>query len=493
MLQRLKEITQHSAIYGVSNVLNKAIAFFLIPLYTSYLAAEDYGRLEIFVVTVNFLILLLPLGLNSAVFAFVIHNDEKNTREVMATAFNALLIFSSLICGLFYIFSPSLSDLIFGNGSFTAAFRIIAITTFLECVRLIPLAKLRIENRSLLYAVLNTLRFTLNLLFNIYFLVYARAGIEGILKAGMYSAAIAAVFTLIPFRRDLHFLINRKMVKDLLKFGAPLVPAAAAASILSMSDRYFLKYYSTLDELGVYSLGYRFGAAITFVTMAFQIAWPTFLFSIAREQNAKRMYSKILTYFLTALFFLFLIISVLAKDVIAIIAPSQYHAAHKVVALVALSYIFYGAYYVTAVGVNLEKKNHFLPLVVGAAAALNLFSNFLLIPKYGMMGAAWATFVSYFVMFVGTTALSLRYYFIKYEYGRIFKMAATALAIYFVSLFVPARPLVLALTLKILLIGVFPFLLHLFKFYEAVEIASIKNILLRSRSTKPPLADLNDY
>ncbi|MFQ5639518.1 MAG: lipopolysaccharide biosynthesis protein [bacterium] len=476
MIKKLKQLTQHSAIYGAANVLNRTLAFLLLPLYTSYLTTSDYGILEIFVVSLNFLIIFLPLGLNSAVFAFVLYSNEQDPQKVISSSFHFLFFFAGLGSFLLYTFSPNLSFLIFANSALVTPFQIISITVFFECLGLIPLAKLRIENRATTYAVLNTSKFTLNLLLNIYFVVYANAGIEGILKAGMISAGLTTFLGLFFIIKDLKIRFSWSLLRDMLKFGAPLVPSGIAISILTLSDRYFLKYLSTLNELGLYSFGYRFGMILTFLTAAFQTAWPTFLFSIAKEENAKSIYAKLLTYYVALLFFLFLLIAILSKDVIKFISTPQYHSAYKVVPLILLSYICYGVYYMTAIGVNLKRKTHFLPLIIGAAAALNLLLNYLFIPKYGMMGAAAATFICYFLMVIGTSKLSLYYYYIRYELDRIVKVAFVAFVIYFSSFFIQIKEVVLAIVLKLLLISLYPFLLYLMKFYQAQEIANFKNL-----------------
>jgi len=346
MLSYLKQLIQHSAIYGISNILNKTLAIFLIPLYTHYLDVAGYGNLELFLVTLNFLILFLPLGLNVAIFAFTISLEKNDPREVISTVLNFTLLFTGVIGFLIYYFSPVVSHLISDDPQRGYFLRIITLNACLSVIMLIPLARLRVENKSIIYSVLNTIKFGSNLLLNIYFVVYIKKGIEGILLAGLYSSVIATLLSLGFIHRDIMlFKISGKLLKPMLKFGMPLVPSAIASAILTMANRFFLKELSTSEELGLFTLGFKFASVVTFLTMAFEVAWPTFLFTIAKDENAKNIYKKLLTYFLYVLLFTFLIISILAQDFILLIAPPEFGDAYRVVPLIVLSQIFYGVFY----------------------------------------------------------------------------------------------------------------------------------------------------
>ena len=130
MINQLKQLIQHSAIYGISNILNKTLAIFLIPLYTHYLKVVEYGNLELFFVTLNFLILFLPLGLNTAIFAFTISYEKNDSREVVSTVLNFAVMFAGVICLTIYLISPEISYLISKNLQTTYFLKIVAADAF---------------------------------------------------------------------------------------------------------------------------------------------------------------------------------------------------------------------------------------------------------------------------------------------------------------------------------------------------------------------------
>ncbi len=478
LVNYLKQLARHSAIYGISNILNKALAIFLVPLYVHYLKIYEYGNLDIFFVTLNFLILLFPVGLNSAIFAFTISNEGNDPREVFSNVMNFEFLFAGIFSITLFLFSSNISYLIFNNNQGTYFLKIISADAFFSCLRLTPLARLRVQNKSITYSLLNTLKFLLNLLLNIYLIVIANMGIEGILLAGLYSSILTSFVAIWVIRKDfMLFKISWSLLRKMLTFGIPLVPSSVASAILAMSNRFFLKKISTAEQLGLFALGVKYATTITFLTMAFQTAWPSFLFMIAKRQDAKNIYSKFLTYFLFILFLMFLVLSIPSKELIDLISPSEFHLAYKVVPFIILSHIFYGVYYMTSVGVNIKRKTQYMPFVVGTAAAVNLISNYVLIPPYGMMGAAYASVISYFLLAILSTKLSLHYYRIQYEYVRLIKLVLTTAFLYFLSHFIKIESFLLEIVAKTILILSYPFVLYAINFYHKKEIDNIRKML----------------
>jgi O-antigen/teichoic acid export membrane protein len=159
---------------------------------------------------------------------------------------------------------------------------------------------------------------------------------------------------------------------------------------LNLSGRYFLKHFSTLHEVGPYASSYRFGEIIWLVVWAFQLAWPTFLFSNRQSPTAKQLYSRVTTYYIAVMAFIWLGISVFAREVIVLMAAPSFHEAYRVVPLIALASLLHGVAFLGAVGISPEKKTIYHPFIAGAAALLNLGLNYAWIRTYGMMGAAYA-------------------------------------------------------------------------------------------------------
>ena len=150
--------------------------------------------------------------------------------------------------------------------------------------------------------------------------------------------------------------------------------------------------------------------------------------------------------------------------------------AYRVIPLIALSYLFYGCYFNLNIGFVLQKKTKYDSFIIGAGAALNLGLNYLLIPTYGMMGAAVATVISYSLLPVGAYFVSRRYYPIAYEWSRLGKISIAAAIVYCGSFFIVCDSAVIAGIFKLLSLLGFPFLLFAFKFFRPEEIQKIREL-----------------
>jgi len=433
--EAFQKLIKHSFIFGLGNVANRIIGFILIPVYTRFLLTSDYGVLAMVGMAGSIISLILNMGLSIAIFKYYfLFAEEEKKRLVVSTAFWWLLLSGIVGTGLLIAFSKSLSLVFLKTESYASYLVLVFLSTYLDLLRAIPMAVMRAKEKSLLYSLLSIANFVVGVAFNIYLVVVLRKGAWGVLEAGLITAIITTPIFILFIKEDIKRKFSRDVLKRMLKFGLPLVPAGIASFILTLSDRYFLNVYSSLSEVGLYSLGYKFGFGINILIVTpFQLIWPALLFSMAEKKEAGRFYSKILTYFLLLAGSISLMLSLFSKEVIQIMAAPAYWGAYKVISLVAFSYVLYGIYFIVAVGINLKEKTYHLPWIVGTAAGLNLFLNYLLIPTYGMMGAAWATFFSYLALVVINYFINQKYYHINYEWGRISMLIASFLAVLFIA------------------------------------------------------------
>jgi O-antigen/teichoic acid export membrane protein len=476
MLETIKHLTKHSLTYGLGGMLNKLIGFFLLPVYTRLLTPADYGILSLLGVTSSLAIVVAQLGLGSAFFREVIYEGSEE-HIVESTTLYFLLGESAIFFGGLIAFSPNLSTLIFGTVDYTHLLRLVFLSDLLGIADVVFMARLRSRAQSSFYSVLSVARFATGILLNLYFIVVLRRGVEGLIVAGLISAALFAALYLTLLARDLRLTFSSLILRRMLKFGIPLVPVGLSSLLLTLADRYFLQHFSTTAELGLYSLGYSIGMVMNLVEQAFQLAWPPHKFAIARQPDAKHQFARILTYYLLAFGFLGMTLSLLAREILVVLTTPKFYPAYSIVPLIALSYIFAGTRHMTNTGLTIMNKMKYVPPLIVGSALLNLGLNYLLIPPYGKIGAAWATIFSYLALVIVQTAVNLRFYYIRYEYERIAKIALIWGATYGMSLLIQTPSVWVNIGLKCLLLGAYPFLLYAVRFYEKEEIAALKGLL----------------
>jgi O-antigen/teichoic acid export membrane protein len=235
---------------------------------------------------------------------------------------------------------------------------------------------------------------------------------------------------LVAYRREqLGLEFDRRLLREMNRFGIPLVPTALFLWVTNFSDRLFLVHLADTTEVGLYSVGVRIASAMVLLLTAFRLAWPAFAYSIDDDRQARRTYAFVLTYIVALTTWVATGLALLSPWIVDWLAAPAFEESSRVVGPLAFSTVAFAGYIVVAIGVGRAKRTQFNWIVTGAAAAVNIALNLLLIPSYGMMGAAVATVAAYSTMFVGMVWWAQRIYPVPYQWRRIVTAAAVGLAL----------------------------------------------------------------
>lgn len=480
MFPEIKRLFKHTSIYGLGDIVGRSMAFVLIPLYTHYLSRAEYGVMALAYVFIGFVNVLYIMGLNTAFLRFFVAEKQREGRKTIFSTTVLFLACTSLLGSLCLWFaSPTVASFLFRSSDYAFYVRLMALILFIDTLAQFPLLVLRALERSKLYAAVTVARFALTVGLNLYFVLFLRKGVEGVLVSN-FLASLFVFSALLPLSVSyLRRAFSLTLMKNLLNFGLPLIPAVLCVLIIDLSDRYILEHFSGLEQVGVYSLGYRLGMIMTLFVSAFRFAWPPFFLSVAEQEEAKEIYARVLTYFLLAGSVLFLGVTLYLKVVLRLFVGSQYWGASPIVPVVLLSYLFYGLYVNFIVCVYITKKTKPIPYITGLAAAVNIGLNLLFIPRFGMMGAAVATLLAYISMATALFVVSRRMYLIQYETQRILKIASAAAIVFAANFVLSSSRGSVEFALKSLLMVLFFALLVVFRFFQAGELSALKRITLR--------------
>jgi O-antigen/teichoic acid export membrane protein len=305
-----------------------------------------------------------------------------------------------------------------------------------DTLALVPFSNLRLQRKAAKFAVIKTLNILINLGLNIYLIIVLDYGIEGIFISNTIASAFSFVALLPEIIKYFIPKIDFDLLKKMLKFGIPYLPASIAATIVQVIDRPILVRLAGESALGIYQANYKLGIFMMLFVQMFQYAWQPFFLNNAKDENAKRLFSKILTIYVIASSLILVILSLFISDFAKIeiyggrtIIGQEFLSGLYIVPVVLLAYVFHGMYVNFQAGIYIEEKTKYFPLVTGAGALINIVVNILLIPQIGIMGAAVATLASYFVMASGLFIVARKFYKIEYEFlkiGTIFLLVAAA-------------------------------------------------------------------
>ncbi|PIY20167.1 hypothetical protein CO110_10295 [Candidatus Desantisbacteria bacterium CG_4_9_14_3_um_filter_40_11] len=478
MFEELKKFFGHSIVYGIGSIIGRLMGFLMIPIYTRYLNPKEYGLIEILDLNVCIISTVLIAGFAAALSKYYFYyKNEDDKKEVVSSAliFNVLTgLIGSL---LLFIFSRQFSMIFFKTDIYTYYFQLSFITLIFEACLSTPLAYLRVKEVSILYVIISTLRMFLGLVLNIYFIVFLHLGILGVLYSGVVVGVVSSAYLIYYTIREVGIPFSYSKLKEMFLFGVPLIPADLGMYLLNYLDRFFLNKFCSLRIVGIYALGAKFGMMVnTLIGQPFTMIWVAFRFKISGRDDAKEIYARILTYFEFVLIFLTLWMILLIKDILIIVAGKEFFEAYKIVPLIAVSCLFFGANYVLRIGLYLEKKTKWVPITVWGPIIVTVILSWIIIPKYGMTGAGILKILSYSSMAATAWFVSQMFYPISYEFKRILKMVLAAILIYLVSLFFPEMSIWFSLIVKSLLSITFPILLYFFNFYDEKEKEKVKEL-----------------
>ncbi|MBS3742114.1 MAG: oligosaccharide flippase family protein [Candidatus Cloacimonetes bacterium] len=495
MFKDIRNVTKHSSIYLLGNFISKIIGVILLPLYTKLILVEAYGIYAVFEVTIQFAVGILHLGLPNALFRWLsLEKYKKRWGGILFTTFSALLLVSLGV--LFFAFSAQnvLSDFIFNNTVYAHFFPVVAIIIGLRLLNRIPLTLIRFEEKSLLFITITIARFLLQLLSTIYFVAFMKLGIIGIFYGQLIGEITAFIGLMGYLIKKFKFEFEFKILKEMISFGFPLTFSGFSSRILNMGDRYILGYLTNMSIVGVYSLGYKFANLIdTLIVRSFRTAFIPLAWKKLKEENAKRFYSKLLTYYTFIVFWIALFISVYAKGIIHTFAlRKSYWDAYKIVAIVVFAIGIKGSFSILKMGLQFTKKTKYIAYIVLSAAIINIALNFVLIPYLQMYGAALATLISFLFIAVVGYKTSHKFYPIQFEWYRLGKIGLVTFLIYSISHIFNPLPTLWRIITKFIFLGTYPVLLYFISFYDSKELYRIKGAIKKWTDIKKIIKNIKN-
>jgi len=287
----------------------------------------------------------------------------------------------------------------------------------------------RVEERSVAFVSASLTNILVTVGATLLLVVALDKGPVGVI-VGNFTGTLLVYAILVGYRREqLGLQFDRRLLREMNRFGLPLVPTALFLWITNFSDRLFLVHLADTTEVGLYSVGVRIASALVLLLTAFRLAWPAFAYSIDDDAAARRTYAYVLTYLVLVTTWVATGLALLSPWIVEWIAAPDFEESSRVVGPLAFSTVAFAGYLVVAIGVGRARRTQFNWVVTGAAAVVNIALNLVLIPPYGMMGAAIATIAAYTTMFLGMAWWSQQIYPVAYQWRRVATAAAAGVAL----------------------------------------------------------------
>ena len=417
MLFYLRRLATTGAAYTAASVLSKLIAVALLPIYTQYLSPSDYGAAEVMVVAVIAASIVIRFGVIEALLRFYYLADE-DPDEVVRTGFASLFWTTTLGAGIALAFAAPISEALLDRPDAQLA-RIAVGGLWVITLYEYLVALLRVDERARAYFFFTMANTLVAIPVTVWLVVAEDLGADGLLLGSFGSALPFLAWLAIDQRRRLSLAPDLALLRRLVRFGLPTMPAELSLYSLNFIDRIIIVRLAGLAEAGLYSLAIKFAQAINVLVRGFQLAWPPLAYSIEDDDEARRAYSLIVTWFMAVCAFVVVGMWLLARWIVRLLAAPEFFEAHEAIGPLTAAMTLYALYLVLVVVLGRTGRTEYnFPATIAATAA-NIVLNLLLVPPLGIVGAAIALVASYLVVLVMMNVLSLRQFPVPYELGRL--------------------------------------------------------------------------
>ena len=437
--RNLARIGRQSAIYGAGSIAATLLGIVLLPLYTRHLTPAQFGDAELGLRIVLAVAIIARLGLVNSFFRFFFDSDDDaRRRRVFQTAFWALQVTTLLWAAVTALASPWLGDQVFTTpGAGPDLVLAVALGVYVTVNYELTIALFRVQERPVAFSIRTIIDLVLTAGLTYLFIVVWDMGPFGLLLGTYSGSLIVWAGVLIEQRRWVGLGVDRPLLREMLRFGVPLMPAGAAMWAVTLINRPIVLAVATPATLGVLGAAFRIGTGVLLLVNAFQLAWPAFAYSIKDDAEAKRTYAAVMGAYLAFMGWAALALALLAPWFLRLLTTEPYWGATAAITPIAIAGPLYGGYFIAAIGVGRMKQNQFNWVVVAAAAAVEVVMLVVLVPPFGVAGAGWSLVVAYGTMFALMLWREHRVFPVPYPWGRIARIPLVLAVAFAATLLLP--------------------------------------------------------
>jgi O-antigen/teichoic acid export membrane protein len=415
----LATVLKNSFFYSIGNITTKATSFFLLPLYTSFLTPSQYGVVTSMNVFSSLLLVFFTLGLERSIYRlFFDYKSETEKRTFLGTMAISIFVIGFFFVVLLFLLHDIIKNL-YESIEFNPYFIYAILTTFFASFELIPQISFQVKDRAKVYLLVSLLLTITRVIPVLLFVVYFQEGAVGMLKGAMIGNIVSLVYLVPLTLKQINFRFELGIFFTSLRYCLPLVPTIASAWVMNLSDRIFIERYFSTVEVGIYSLGYKIGQIVQLISGSFLMAYNPYFFKLANSDDqliAKKNLYKLNNAGIVILLFIGFLVAFFSKDIVFFFFKPEYYVSFKIIPIIVFGYFFVQLISIQSLSFYQKKKTLINMNISIFGAMLNIGLNFLLIREFNYYGAALATVVTQFILFLVLYHYSKRYYFIPYNW-----------------------------------------------------------------------------
>lgn len=455
----LKSLAKETAIYGVSSIVGRFLNYLLVPVYTIALPASSggYGVVTNIYAWVALMLVLLTCGMETGFFRFA-NKGQDDPMRVYSTTLLSVSIGSVVfvVLGLLFL-EPIAGWLEYGEHPWYIGMMMIVVA--MDAIQSIPFAYLRYKKRPIKFAALKLLFIFLNIALNLFYYVVLKGNDVG--YAFLFNLVCTSVVMLcmIPELRGFTYVLDRELLKRMLRYSLPLVILGVAGILNQVADKIIFPFVypdeaEATVQLGIYGAASKIAMIMAMFTQAFRFAYEPFVFGKSKEKDSREMYAKAMKYFIIFTLLAFLIV-MFYMELLRHIIERSYWDGLRVVPIVMAAEIFMGIYFNLSFWYKLIDETRWGAYFSLTGCTILILMNIFLIPKYGYIACAWAGFTGYGVAMLLSYFVGQKKYPIQYDLKAIGMYVLLAAVLYVVAEYVPIDNIYLRMAYRTVLLLLF--------------------------------------
>lgn len=417
--QVIKNLSKNSLYYGSGQAVRRFFSIVTAPIMTRIFTPSDYGAISIISTTAAFAGLVIGMGISAGVFRHYHEMNDMDRRVLLFSGITSQMAIIGSLVIILSLFAGQISSLIFGTTKFAgiiilALIQILFVELFEHFMTL-----LRYQNKPKYFFIFSSIQLALNLGFLLLFVVYFRLGIPGVFFGIIAAYAIPIFMLLLKLKKYYSFELNLGFVKNCIAFSLPLLPGWLMNMYLMQSNRYFLQTFHTIEEVGLYSIGFSIAGIAAMVIGVFFLAWEPMAMKLINDKPHHYVYDSIARLFLFVTSIVILGVTFFAKEVLVILTTEKYYSAFVYPGVIAFGIMTFYFNYFLGQGIIIAKKTIYASVsrIMGAVVASLIYIKF--IPQFGGLGAIFGLVAGYCTVSVFLFNFSSKLYRLPYKINRI--------------------------------------------------------------------------
>jgi len=381
--------------------MTRFVGFFLLPLYTNVLTTEEFGSYTLLMAIYAILNVLYQAGIFQG-FTKFFYDEKTDTKRVFSTTLNTIILFGFFIAVLLSLLNKPLISLFQINQGLSSFFLILFWLIFFDTLAYFGLHFLRTRQYAKIAVTYSLITSVCNLVLNIIFLVLLNMNILGILLAQGIANLLLLFLCLRHFKEYYQVLIDWLLLKRLMIFSLPLVIAGAFGIMMDVADRFIINFYLDRSHLGIYGVAYKLGLLMNVFVIAFRTAYLPYFLNLKKTENYNHELKQTLIKLVGLMSILFLAVTLFLRYLFSIqfngfyLLNPDYISAAEIAPFILLAYVFNGFAAFFSLGPYLSGKSYHFIISDLIGFSVNIILNILMIPIFGIMGAALATLVGFY-------------------------------------------------------------------------------------------------